>query len=137
MHGSRGQGADAANLFRSSQGPLAAFVERIRSVLNTTGAALHAAGHKCLGELILESVDTRAAAGAPPSAAALVGALAEAIPGFDDKGLYEGQQVGLGEKPTRALLGEAGECGWAAAAWRGQTAGDPLSLQLPAAQATR
>lgn len=65
-------------------------------MLSATGAALQASGHTCLGELILEAAAARAAAGKPPSAAALVDALAEAIPGFDDQGLYEGQQVGPG-----------------------------------------
>ena len=51
------------------------------------------AGHESLGELVLSVLDTQAAAGGPPSAAGLVEELAQAVPGFDDTGLYKGQQV--------------------------------------------
>lgn len=51
------------------------------------------AGHESLGELVLSMLDAQAAAGGPPSAAGLVEGLAEAVPGFDDTGLYKGQQV--------------------------------------------
>lgn len=55
-----------------------------------------AAGHESLGALVLSVLDAQAAGGGPPSAAGLVEELAEAIPGFDDKGLYKGKQVRRG-----------------------------------------
>lgn len=51
------------------------------------------AGQPSLGALVLSHLDGQVAAGQPPSAAALVEALAEAVPSFDDRGMYRGTQV--------------------------------------------
>jgi hypothetical protein len=53
------------------------------------------AGHASLGSLILASLDGQVAAGRPPCAAALVEELLEALPAFEDSGLYRGAQVRL------------------------------------------
>ncbi|EFN50556.1 hypothetical protein CHLNCDRAFT_55749, partial [Chlorella variabilis] len=78
---------------RAGQGPLGAFTSLLREAVSETGKALAQSGHASLGALILAQLDRQAAAGQPPSAAALVAALAEAVPVFDDAGLYRGKQV--------------------------------------------
>ncbi|KAL4421208.1 hypothetical protein ABPG77_010083 [Micractinium sp. CCAP 211/92] len=75
------------------QGPLGAFTTKIREVMAETGKILADSGHASLGALILANLDAQAAAGQPPSAAALVEELAETFPAFEDSGLYRGKQV--------------------------------------------
>lgn len=70
----------------SRQGPLKPYVAAIRDVLNQTGEALAKLGHADPGAFVLASLDRAAAAGARPSAAALVADVASAFPGgFDDR----------------------------------------------------
>lgn len=92
------------------------------------GAALPGAGHASLGALILAQLDRQAAAGQPPSAAALVAALAEAVPVFDDAGLYRGKQVRYACSTGVARPQTSAEA--AGRAWRRRVAGNcrPNSL---------
>ncbi|KAI3431762.1 hypothetical protein D9Q98_004804 [Chlorella vulgaris] len=82
----------------SRQGPLGAFTGKLKETMNEGGRALAAAGQPSLGALVLSHLDGQVAAGQPPSAAALVEALAEAVPSFDDRGMYRGTQVYLYRK---------------------------------------
>ncbi|KAI7839169.1 hypothetical protein COHA_007059 [Chlorella ohadii] len=75
------------------QGPLGAYTNKLREVLNETGQILGDSAHRSLGALILANLDAQAAAGGQPSAAALVEELADTFPAFDDHGLYRGHQV--------------------------------------------
>lgn len=77
----------------SRQGPLGAFTAKLREVVSETGKVLGDSGHASLGALILANLDAQAAAGQPPSAAALVEELADTFPAFEDSGLYRGKQV--------------------------------------------
>ncbi|KAL4439904.1 hypothetical protein ABPG75_002905 [Micractinium tetrahymenae] len=75
------------------QGPLGAFTGKLREVVSETGKILGDSGHASLGALVLANLDAQAAAGQPPSAAALIEELAETFPAFADSGLYKGKQV--------------------------------------------
>ena len=78
----------------SPQGPLAEFVRQLRDTAVEAGRVLGERGCRDLGALVLSLLDAQAAAGQPPSAAALVEKLAEALPGFDDKLECQGKTVG-------------------------------------------
>jgi hypothetical protein len=69
----------------TSPGALAPFVGALASALAETGRILVDGGHASLGAFVLAQVAARAAAGRPPSAAALVEDLAESFPIFDDR----------------------------------------------------
>ncbi|KAK9825196.1 hypothetical protein WJX81_006366 [Elliptochloris bilobata] len=85
-------------IYISRPGPLAGLSERMRAVLHGAGAALASAGVADLGALVLQLVDARRSSRQPVNAAALVTALAEAVPGFADYAQWRGQAVPLHRK---------------------------------------